>query len=96
MSSSNTAPIADQLRRFIVDNYLYMRPDAAVADDDRLLARGIVDSMGVVEIVAFLEEAFGVTVRDEEVTESNLGSVRAIAEFVASRLPAPAAAGAAL
>jgi acyl carrier protein len=80
-----SSQIADRVRRFIIDNYLYMRPDASVGDDDRLLATGIVDSMGVVEIVAFLEEEFGVVVPDEEVTEDNLGSVRSIAAFVAGR-----------
>lgn len=92
MNASNQ--IAERVRRFIIDNYLYMRPDASVGDDDRLLATGIVDSMGVVEIVAFLEEEFGVVVPDGDVTEENLGSVRSITELVAARAPSAGAGSA--
>jgi len=77
--------ILDDLRRFIQDNFLYMKPGLQVSDDDSLLKRGVVDSMGVLEVLTYLDETFGITPGNDEVTEANLGSLRAMARFVASR-----------
>lgn len=71
-----------ELRAFIEDNFLYLEPDAELADDDDLLAAGIVDSLGFVELVDEVEARFGVTVQDVEITEQNFGSIDAIVRFV--------------
>ena len=73
------------VRQYIVDNFLYMRPDFRFTDDDPLMGRGIVDSLGVMELIGFVEEAFEVTVGDEDVTEEHLGSVNAIVRFVSAK-----------
>src|SRR5690606_24739184 len=65
--------IAQTLRSFIQENFLYMRPDLEYADDDSLLAKGVIDSLGVMEIVGFLEERFEMTVEQDDVTEQNFG-----------------------
>ena len=77
--------IAQTLRSFIQENFLYMRPDLEYADDDSLLAKGVIDSLGVMEIVGFLEERFEMTVEQDDVTEQNFGSVGAIARYVAAK-----------
>lgn len=77
--------IAQTLRSFIQENFLYMRPDLQYADDDSLLAKGVIDSLGVMEIVGFLEETFALTVEQEDVTEQNFGSIAAIARYVAAK-----------
>ena len=77
--------IAQRLRSFIQENFLYMRPDLQFADDDSLLAKGVIDSLGVMEIVGFLEESFEMTVEQDDVTEQNFGSVAAIARYVATK-----------
>lgn len=77
--------IAQTLRSFIQENFLYMRPDLQYADDDSLLAKGVIDSLGVMEIVGFLEEHFEMTVEQDDVTEQNFGSVAAIARYVAAK-----------
>lgn len=74
-----------QVREFVTENFLYARPDFDLGDNDALLGSGIVDSMGVMEIVAFLEERFGIEVQDVDITEENLGSLQAIASYVAAR-----------
>jgi acyl carrier protein len=76
------AAVSAKIRAYIVDNFLYTRPDFELGDDDALLGSGIIDSMGVMEVIMFLEEAFGVKVHDEDITEENLGTVRAIASYV--------------
>lgn len=78
--------ILARMRSFIEENFLYMRNDFELADDTLLLAGGVVDSMGVMEVVAFLEEEFGVAVDDADITEENLGSIGAIATYLAARV----------
>ena len=77
--------VRDKVRGYLEENFLYMRPDFVLNDDDRLLERGVVDSMGVVEMLAFIEDAFGVKTADDEISEANLGSLSAIARFVAAK-----------
>lgn len=74
-----------RVRRYIVDNFLYARPDLPFGDDDPLFGQGIIDSFGATELIAFLEDEFGIAIADDEVTEAHLGSVSAIAQFVASK-----------
>ena len=77
--------IIDRTRSYVAENFLYMRPDFQLGEADSLLERGIIDSMGVMELVSFIESEFGVTVGDDDVTEENIGSLRAIGNFVTSR-----------
>jgi acyl carrier protein len=74
-----------RIRRYITENFLYMRPDYQFTDDDALLGKGIIDSLGVMELISFVEEEFGVAVADTDITEQNLGSVNAVARYVASK-----------
>ncbi|HSH45214.1 MAG TPA: acyl carrier protein [Longimicrobiales bacterium] len=74
--------IQSRLRGFVDDNFLYMRPDFELGADDSLMGNGIVDSMGVMEMIYFLEEEFGVAVGDEDITEENLGTLNAITNYV--------------
>jgi Acyl carrier protein len=84
MTTSETG-IIERVRAFVQENFLYMRPDFELDTDDRLLERGVVDSLGVVEVLAFIEAEFGVCAAEEEISEANLGSLRSIARFVASK-----------
>lgn len=81
-----TSDITEQVRAFLRDNLLYMRPDYLLQDDSRLLEERIIDSMGVMELIGFLEQQFGITIPDKDVTEANLGSVAAISTYVGRRL----------
>ena len=81
--------ILARLRTFLQETFLYMKPDFVLSDDDSLLQTGIVDSMGVMEVLGFIDETFGVEPADDEVTETNLGTSRAIARFVAAKLGVP-------
>lgn len=59
--------------------------EATFTADDGLLENGIIDSLGLLDLVAFLEQAFSITVDDDDVTLDNFESVRSIARFVASK-----------
>ena len=82
------AHVIDRTRAYIIENFLYMRRDFRLDDNDSLLGSGIIDSMGVMEVIAFLETEFGVEVGDDDVTEENLGSIRAISNYIVARTSA--------
>ena len=73
--------IAESVRKFLTTNFYIADPDD-LANDASLLGRGIVDSTGILEVVAFLESEFGVSVADEEMLPANLDSINNIAAFV--------------
>jgi len=79
------AQVVERTRAYITENFLYMRRDFRLDDNDSLLGSGIIDSMGVMEVIAFIDSEFGVDVSDEDVTEENLGSIRAICGYVMAR-----------
>ena len=57
-----------------------------VADDTSLLETGIVDSIGVLEVVAFVEQSFAITVSDDDLVPENFGSIGGIVRFVEEKL----------
>ncbi|HQY64013.1 MAG: acyl carrier protein [Myxococcales bacterium] len=73
--------IQDDVRQFIVKNF-YVADAAGLADDASLLDKGVIDSTGVLEVVAHLEEAYGIKVDDAELLPENLDSIARIAAFV--------------
>lgn len=75
-----------KIRQFIVETFLFGDTDAGLADDESLLDSGIVDSTGVLELVAFLEEEFDIEVKDEELIPDNLDSLDQLAAFVERKL----------
>ncbi|MDE2119420.1 MAG: acyl carrier protein [Betaproteobacteria bacterium] len=77
---SNT--IQQQVRTYIRENFLMGADDLEFGDADSLLDRHIVDSTGILELILYLEEAFGVRVLDAEMVPENLDSLNAIAAFV--------------
>jgi acyl carrier protein len=79
------ATIAEAVRAYIVDNYLLGAASEDLADDTSFLARGILDSTGILELVAFLEERFDLKIPDEDLLPENLDSLNAIAAYVERR-----------
>ena len=73
--------IAEEVRQFITENFLFGR-DGQLRDDDSFLDHGVIDSTGVLELVAFIEEHFGVKVRDEDLIPANLDSIKGVQMFV--------------
>lgn len=77
-----SSELHSQVRNFILENYLFTDDETALALDESLLERGIVDSTGMLEIIMFIEDELGVSVEDEEMVPENLDSVNRIAAFV--------------
>ncbi len=81
--------VQDQLREYIVTQFMYDQANARLDVDDDLLNQGIVDSMGILQVVNFMEEKFGVRVADDEITPENFRSLRALTEFIMQKRNAP-------
>jgi acyl carrier protein len=73
-----------ELRTFIVDTFLFGQ-DSNLTDDTSFLEQGIVDSTGVLELVAHLERTYNIKVKDEDLVPDNLDSINAIAGFLETK-----------
>lgn len=74
----------DKIRAFITNNF-YVADGDELLDDSSLLDEGVVDSTGVLEVIAFIEETFEIQVDDAEMLPDNLDSIDKIAAFVARK-----------
>lgn len=70
-----------KIRTYIAENLLF-GDTAELKADESFLDKGIIDSTGILEIVVFLEEEFGVKVADHEMLPENLDSIGNIVRFV--------------
>lgn len=76
------ADLRAQLRSYIEENFILGAGAAKFADGDSFMERGILDSTGFLELITFLEETFGVTVKDEEMIPENLDSLDRLVSFL--------------
>ena len=80
-------PIAQQIRQFLIKQF----PAAAqIGIQDPLLENGIVDSLGVLDVVGFIEQSFSLTVSDDELVPENFATIERLCEFVESKRSGPA------
>lgn len=88
--------IETQLRHFVRDNLMFGQTQHELKNDQSFLNSGIIDSTGVLELVAFLEDNFKIKVNDEEIVPENLDSIERLIQFVTKKQASPAAASAEL
>ncbi len=74
--------VEQQIRDYILENFLFTKDAAALNTDESFLAKGIIDSTGMLEVIYFLEDKFGIRIEDAEMIPENLDSVRNIVRFV--------------
>ncbi|HEV7336694.1 MULTISPECIES: acyl carrier protein [Bosea] len=87
-----TDTIRDAVKAFVIENFLFGDTSNPLADTDSLIENGIIDSTGVLELVAFIEDRYGITVADADIMPANLDSLARITAFIASKTAAPASA----
>jgi acyl carrier protein len=74
--------LLESLRAFVEENYLAEGDAGTLGPEDNLLQRGIMDSIAVLQVVNFLEEAYGITIEDTEITLENFTDLVSIAALV--------------
>ena len=78
--------IERDVRQFVIDNFILDAGAAEINGEASLTQAGVLDSMGVLELIMFLEERFGVKVPDEDTLPENLDSIDRIVGYVGRRL----------
>jgi len=74
-----------ELRKFIQENFMFGLENIELSGDDSLIGKGLIDSSGVLELIAFLEEKFAITVEDSELVPENLDSINALTRFIETK-----------
>ncbi len=77
--------MTDQVRQFVVSNYLFGRENG-LSDSDSFLESGIIDSTGILELIGFIEKTFAIRVENDELIPENLDSIEKVAAYVRSKL----------
>jgi acyl carrier protein len=81
--------VQQRFKQFIVENF-YVSDPQELQPDTSLITSGYVDSTGMLEVIAFLEEEFGIQIRDEEMVPENLETIARVEAFIARKRQAAA------
>ena len=82
-----------EIREFIVTNFMFGQVGDGFTDEQSFLESGIIDSTGLLELVSFVEQRYGITIADRELVPDNLDSLRNISQFVMRKREAVGAKG---
>lgn len=80
--------IEQQIRTFVRDTFLIGQDDGGLTGDTSFLEQGMIDSTGVLELVSYIEEAFGFQIADDELVPENLDSINRITRFIGRKIEA--------
>jgi acyl carrier protein len=75
------------LKEFIRENFLARKGQTGISNEDMLLDSGLVDSVGIFELISFMERTFGIQVDDTEIVPENFESISRLAAFVRGKQP---------
>ena len=77
--------LEQDVRRFITENFVLVADGGSIAGDASLTRGGIVDSVGVVELIHFVETRFGIEIADEELVPENIDTIDNIVGYVRAK-----------
>jgi len=83
---SEPAAVDEALIGFIQKQFLYDRPGVQLSPDTRVIEDGIVDSVGILQLVGFIEKAFEISLRPDDLVLKNFETVAAIRTLVLARM----------
>lgn len=79
--------LVNPVKDFIIENFLFGEADG-FDENTSFLDGGIIDSTGILELIAFLEETYGIAVEDDELVPENFNSLNEISSFLGKKLAA--------
>jgi acyl carrier protein len=85
LETSAIVLVREQVRDFVCTNFLF-NTVAPISDDSSLMEQGIIDETGVLELVMFVEEAYGVQVDEADLIPENFDSIDRISSYIAHHL----------
>ncbi len=74
--------VREQIRNYIAETFLFSDDGFNMSDDVSFLDEGIIDSMGVLELIMFTEETFNISVEDDEIKPENFDSVNKLHDYI--------------
>ena len=75
-----------ELKKFIIDSFMFGQTEQKFSDSDSFMEKGIVDSTGVLELTSFIEEKYKIVIEDDEMTPDNLDSLDNLVQFLSRKL----------
>jgi acyl carrier protein len=79
--------IEAQMRKYILENFMYSDDQSRLTSELSLIDNGIVDSTGVLELVGFIEETFGFKVDDADLVPDNFDSLAKMTAYIERKRP---------
>jgi acyl carrier protein len=80
--------VRSQIRRYVISHFPLARA-RDLGDEESLLDTQVIDSLGILQLVTYLEDAFAIEVTDDDLSPENFDSIGALARFVARRYRQP-------
>jgi len=74
------------IRRFVLENLALGKDVGTIEDDASLTENGVIDSLGIFQLVSFLESSYGIRVGDEEIVLENFQTIDTIEQFLKEKL----------
>jgi acyl carrier protein len=81
----NQPEIRQSIRTFLHDNFPRFR-QLTMKDEDSLMEKQLVDSLGLLSIITFLEADFEIVISEEDIVSHHFASIKAISEFVEKKI----------
>ncbi len=85
-------PTIDVIKQFIAKELLSQSDPAALGDQDPLIESGIIDSFGIMSLIAFVEKEFGIHLESDELVPDNFETIAAIGQLVDRKRGVPGGA----
>ena len=83
--ANDTMEVGPRIRRFIIKNFPLARKKSIIEDDSLLLDSGIIDSMGVLDLIIFIEEEFKIAITDGDLLPENFETIASMATFILTK-----------
>jgi len=80
--ANETVAAGSRIRRFILKHFPLARKQSSIEDDSQLLNSGIIDSLGVLDLVSFIENEFKITISEEDLLAENFESIASMTTFI--------------
>ena len=84
--AEDTDAIKAELKNFIIGHYLLGSEKAKLSDDDSFLDRGIIDSIGVIELASFIQNNYRIKIGVAEIVPANMDTINNLTSFIVKKI----------
>lgn len=82
ITKSNSEQITQMIKEYIIQEIAYEQPDLILSHDFQLVEQGVLDSMGILRVINFMEEEFDIALEPEELMIDNFATIDSITQFL--------------